>query len=69
MLVIAMYAIYRGLTISTTAMLAKKAIQLGGKYWHHLFGLRTGRNLSPYQISEQAKLKIIKTPKILNLSN
>ena len=66
MLVIEIYAICRGLTIYTTTMMAKRAIQSGGKHWHYLFGLPTGRNLSPHQISEQAILQIIKTPKILN---
>ena len=47
-------------------MMAKRAIQLGGKRWHYLFGVPTGRNLSPHQISEQKILNIIKTSKILN---
>ena len=54
MLVIIIYAIRRGLTISMTAMMAKRTIQLGGKHWHYLFGSPTGRNLSPHKISEQA---------------
>ena len=45
--------------------MAKRAIQLGGKNCHNLFGLPTGRNLSPHQISEQSILKIIKIPKII----
>ena len=36
-LIIAVYAICRGLTISSTAMMAKRVIQLGGKHWHYLF--------------------------------
>ena len=66
MLIIVVYAICRGSTISTTAMMAKRAIQLGGKHWHYLFCLPTGRSLSPHQISEQAILKIIKSPKTHN---
>ena len=52
--------ICRGFKIPTTAMMAKRVIQLGGKHSHYLFGLPTGRNLSLHQISEQAILKIIK---------
>ena len=38
MSVFVIYAICRGWTISMTAMMAKRAIHLGGKYWHYLIG-------------------------------
>ena len=46
MSIIALYTICRGLTISTTAMMAKRVIKLSGKHWHYLCCLPTGRNLS-----------------------
>ena len=63
---ITVYAICRGLSIATTEMMAKRAIQLGGKQWHYLFCLPTGRNLSSHQISKQAILKIIKSSRTYN---
>ena len=66
MLISAAYAICRGLTISTTVMMVKRSIQLGGKHWHYLCCLTTGRKLSPHQTSEQAILKIIKSSKTHN---
>ena len=43
MLVIVIYAICRGLTISMIAMMVKRAIQVGRKYWRYVFGLPSGR--------------------------
>ena len=60
------FAIFRGFTISTTAIMVNRAIKLGGKYWHYLFDLPTGKKWSPHQISEQAILKILKILKLLN---
>ena len=37
------FAIFRGFTISTTAIMVNRAIKLGGKYWHYLFDLPTGK--------------------------
>ena len=33
-------------------MMAKRSIQLGGKHWHYLFGLPTGRNISTIRMAE-----------------
>ena len=52
----------KGLTVMTTAMMAKRAIQLGGIHWHKLMMLPTRKNISPQQKAELAILKLLQNP-------
>jgi predicted GIY-YIG superfamily endonuclease len=61
-----LYALAKGLNVMTTAILAKRAIQLGGCHYHKLFCLPIGRNLSTHRKAELAILKLFKNPKELN---
>ena len=56
------YSLCKGLTVMTTAMMAKRAIQLGGIHWHKLMMLPTRKNISPQQKAELAILKLLQNP-------
>eukprot|EP00957_Ditylum_brightwellii_P079306 6030244-Ditylum_brightwellii.AAC.1 len=55
-----------GLNVIATVLLATRANYLGGKYWYHIFCLPTEDNLSAYQSTELAIVKLLKNPKKLN---
>ena len=61
-----LYALSKGLNVMTTAILAKRAIQLGGCHYHKLFCLPVGKNLSTHRKAELAIIKLLKNPKELN---
>ena len=63
----ALYAMSKGLHVLTTALLAKRAINLGGIHYHKLFCLPIGRNLNVQRKAELAILKLLRNPKQLNL--
>ena len=44
-----MYALSQGLFALSTAVLAKRAIQLGGTHWHVLFCLNTDDSLTSHR--------------------
>ena len=48
-------------------MLAKRAIQLGGKHWHKMFHIPTDRNLSIHRRAELAIISILRDAKTLHL--
>ena len=58
-----LYAISKGLNVMTTAMMAKRALQLGGIHWHVILCLPTERNLTPHRRAELAILKLMRDPK------
>ena len=60
------YALCRGLCVVTTAQMARRAIQLGGKHWHYLFCLPTEKGLSAHRKAELSIAKILRDPKKLN---
>jgi len=59
MLYCAIYAISLGLSAHTTAMMAKRAIELGGRHWHYFFCLPIERHLSPHRRAELAITKVL----------
>ena len=66
-LYLSLYALSKGLTVVTTAILAKRAIQIGGIHYHKLFCLPIGKNMSIHRKAELAILKLLRSPKQLNL--
>lgn len=60
------YALCQGLCVVTTAQMARRAIQLGGKHWHYLFCLPTEKGLSAHRKAELSITKILRDPKKLN---
>ena len=69
-----LYSILKGLIFLTTAMIAKRSNELGGKHWHYLF-LPTDRHLSSHMMADisltmimrnQTKYNILLTPDISN---
>ena len=61
------YAMSKGLFVLSTAVLAKRAIQLGGIHWHLLFCIPIDRNMSLHRKSELAIISILKDPILLNI--
>ena len=53
----------KGLFVLPNALLAKRANQLGGKYWHKMFCIPTERNLSVHRRAEMALINILKDEK------
>ena len=47
----ALYAVSKGLRVTTTAMMAKRALQIGGNHWHKLFILPTEKILNPHRLT------------------
>ena len=64
---IALYAASKGLNIMTTAMMARRAITIGGSHIHNLFCLPTENNLSVHRCAELAIVKILRDPVKLHL--
>ena len=67
MMYLVVYAISKGLTVITTAIMSKRSIELGGIHIHQLFLLPTETNLTAHRRSELAILKLLKNPKKLDL--
>ena len=59
------YAMSRGLNTVTTAIMCKRALQLGGVHLHQLFLLPTDEKITPQQRAELAIIKLMKNPKKL----
>ena len=66
-LYISLYALSKGLVVLPTALLAKRAIQLGGIHWHKLFHIPTERNLGNHRRAELAIISILRNAKTLQL--
>ena len=62
-LYIALYGLSKGLFVLPTALLAKRAIQLGGIHYHKLFCIRTDKNLTIHQKAELALIDIMRNKK------
>ena len=62
-----LHALSKGLVVLPTALLAKRAIQLGGKHWHKMFHIPTDRNLSIHRRAELAIISILRDAKTLHL--
>ena len=62
-----MYTLSKGLFVLPTAVLAKRAIQLGGIHWHVLFCLNTDDSLTNHRKAELAIIQIMKDPKKMQL--
>jgi len=58
----ALYAMSKGLRVSTTAMMANRSLQLGGSHWHKILNLPIERNLSTHRRAELAILKLLQDP-------
>ena len=66
-LYIALYGLAQGLFVLPTALLAKRALQLGGTHWHKLFCIPTDKSLGVHRKAELALIQIIKNPKRYHL--
>ena len=66
-LYIAIYALSKGLLVLPTALLAKRAIQLGGIHWHKLFCIPCEDNMSIHRKAELAIIQLLRKPKNLHL--
>ena len=62
-----MYALSKGLLVLPTAVLAKRAIQLGGTHWHVLFCLNTDDSLTNHRKVELSIIQIMKDSKKMHL--
>ena len=62
-----MYALSQGLFALPTAVLAKRAIQLGGTHWHVLFCLNTDDSLTNHRKAELSIIQIMKDSKKMHL--
>ena len=62
-----LYAISKGLNVVSTAMMCKRALQLGGIHIHQLFMLPVEDALTPHRKAELAILKLLRNPKKLDL--
>ena len=58
-----LYAISKGLNVVSTAMMCKRALQLGGIHVHQLFMLPVEEALTPHRKAELAILKLLRNPK------
>ena len=63
----AIYAMSKGLFVLPTAMLAKRAIQLGGIHYHKLFCIPTEKNISLHRRAELALIQILKDPRKMHI--
>ena len=54
-----LYALSKGLNCLATAVMAKRATQLGGTHWHKLFCLPVTKHLSPHRVAEYAINKLM----------
>ena len=54
-----LYAMSKGLNCLPTAVMAKRATQLGGTHWHKFFCLPVEKRLTPHRIAEQAINKLL----------
>ena len=66
-LYVSLHALSKGLVVLPTALLAKRAIQLGGKHWHKMFYIPTERNLGIHRRAELAIISILRDAKTLHL--
>jgi hypothetical protein len=66
-LYIAIYGLSKGLIVLPTALLAKRALQLGGTHWHKLFYIPIEKNLGIHRKAELALSSIIRDAKLLHL--
>ena len=57
------YIISLGLKCNATAMMCKRALQLGGIHAHHTWSITTDDSLTPYCQSELALIKMLKYQK------
>lgn len=63
MMYVGIYALCRGLNPISTAMMAHRAVQLGGVHWHKLLCIPTEDNMSIYRRAEVAIHKLSRNPK------
>ena len=65
---ILLYAISKGLNVITTAIMAKRAMFLGGKHWHYLLCIPPmKKDFSMHRTAELAICKLLSDPVKLNL--
>ena len=61
----AMYALSKGLKVATTALMAERALSLGGVHLHKLFRIPVNQNGTVQRLAEQAVVTLLKDPKSL----
>ena len=68
MMYVILYAMSRGLTVISTAMMAHRTIQLGGIHWHKLLSIPVDRtnNMSVARMTEVALERLEKHPEKLH---
>ena len=57
------YTIAKGLKCTSTAMMCKRALQLGGTHAHKIWSLPTDDNMTPHRRAELAILKLLRDQK------
>lgn len=66
-LYVALYGLSKGLLVLPTALLAKRALQLGGNHWHKLFWIPIEKNLGIHRRAELALARILRDHKTHHL--
>ena len=59
MLLGAMYGLSKGLTVTTTALMAERALSLGGVHLHKLFHIPVNQHVTVQRLAEEAVVKIL----------
>ena len=62
----AIYAVSKDLRMTTTALMAKRALQISGTHWHKVFIFRTEKNLTPHRVLELSIIKLLQSQKKLD---
>lgn len=62
MMYLAVYAVSKGLTVGITAMMSKRAIQIGGSHIHQMFCLPVKKMLTLHRIAEMAFIALMGKP-------
>ena len=64
---IVLYAISKGMNVITTAVMARRANQLGGLHIHKLFCLDVTNGMNPHRVVELAVIKLLRNPEKINI--
>ena len=62
-----MYAMTKGLKVAVTALMAQRAVHLGGVHIHKLFYLPVNKRLNLHRMAETALQSLMKKPVSLNI--
>ena len=63
----AIYAMTKGLKVAITALMAQRAVHLGGLHIHKLFYLPVSRHMNLHKMAEGSLLSLVQNPVALNI--